>query len=123
MRISDWRSDVCSSDLQVLASLAETGRLIGVSASVAGTRPRLLKVRRGFSFALGAGIAAALLGAGPVHGGPPDLSPLEALCFRQPVEVHAATSGERRAGREEVRRWWSRWSAYLTKKTIHKNTI
>src|SRR3546814_2748281 len=89
MRISDWRSDVCSSDLQVLASLAETGRLIGVSASVAGTRPRLLKVRRGFSFALGAGIAAALLGAGPVHGGLPDLSPIDAVRSRQHVVVLA----------------------------------
>src|SRR3546814_3852708 len=74
---------------QVLASLAETGRLIGVSASVAGTRPRLLKVRRGFSFALGEGIAAALLGAGPVHGRLPDLSPIAAVRLRQHVEVLA----------------------------------
>src|SRR3546814_8485716 len=69
MRISDLISDVCSSYL--------------------GTRPRLLKVMRGFSFALVAGIAAALLGAGPVHGGLPDLSPIDAVRLRQHVEVLA----------------------------------
>src|SRR3546814_8584513 len=39
MRISDWSSDVCSSDLQALAKLAETARDGAPQAVIAAAKP------------------------------------------------------------------------------------
>src|SRR3546814_14536949 len=75
MRISDWSSDVCSSDLLMLAdkadyvaghSLGEYSALCGAQALDLATTSRLLKLRgRAMQAAVpvGEGAMAALLGA------------------------------------------------------------
>src|SRR3546814_3700509 len=85
MRISDWSSDVCSSDLSVAASSGKTG---------GGTRLRALRV-------VGAGLESASHRLLRIHR-------------RQAAERvdRLPRSEERRVGKECVSTCRSRWSPY-----------
>src|SRR3546814_11074404 len=89
MRISDWSSDVCSSDLGVLAAHADTG--IATPASLQAAFPAMART------ALAAGEVAAADSWG------------ERLLRR-------ARSEERRVGKECVSTCRSRWSPSHYKK-------
>src|SRR3546814_9997602 len=98
MRISDWSSDVCSSDLR--ATLSALGNDLE-GRRVADQRDRLVAVQEALQQALRMGILRQLLDA--------------ALAARhqQRVEVgRERRSEERRVGKECVSTCRSRWSPY-----------
>src|SRR3546814_2214185 len=82
MRISDWSSDVCSSDLAAAASAAALGKVDILVCS--------------------AGITGA---TAPVHEYPLD-------SWRRVIDINlnGLRSEERRVGKECVSTWRSRWS-------------
>src|SRR3546814_11002697 len=104
MRISDWSSDVCSSDLAI-AALARLGdvRVVELALQPAGGR-------RG----------------APLGGLHPDLeaAPREVASGRAaPAAPRPATrTDERRVGKERVSTCRSRWSPLHKKKQQHKQT-
>src|SRR3546814_18496427 len=103
MRISDWSSDVCASDLVSLdGSPSEARRLVPPQASTYG---------------LAAGKSTWLPPSATPSPAP--LSP-DAAHTVTPITA-AARSEERRAGKECVRTCRSRWSPYHYKK--NQNTI
>src|SRR3546814_9846628 len=89
MRISDWSSDVCSSDLILPVTLTRWRRKIDLVNSASAKRPSRTSPR--------------LRGPGPGSG-----SPL-AFALRR---VLSARSEERRVGKECVSTCRSRWSPY-----------
>src|SRR3546814_14494269 len=96
MRISDWSSDVCSSDL--------------ATATRASTTTACGRIWRGRGRDLGRGRDSAIVAASVKTDG--QHQPAVAL---QPVE---ARSEERRVGKECVSTCRSRWSPYHLKKKI-----
>src|SRR3546814_14610738 len=95
MRISDWSSDVCSSDLKAPRLLARAldvgkGRAIGPTLS----RPRG---------------ESCLLGRFDVDG-------RHLHFFLGRIDIHLGRSEERRVGKECVSTCRSRWSPYHEKK-------
>src|SRR3546814_14855314 len=110
MRISDWSSDVCSSDLRP-AERGEGGGTLCPSAAAAGAEAGCRGRRRG-----------ALLD--------PHRPPMtaRAVAYRPPGPVARAfmpsdaRSEERRVGQECVRTCRSRWSPYHYNKTTLKTT-
>src|SRR3546814_20008982 len=106
MRISDWSSDVCSSDLAVKAdAAAEIQRCrnaVDVHVADAG-----VNVVAAFAQLFERGrLHAVLFERAPDHGVEPDGRHLHALVF--PV----ARSEERRVGKEGVSTCRSRWPPY-----------
>src|SRR3546814_19814742 len=105
MRISDWSSDVCSSDLAFVE-----GHLADVVAVVEGRDAHLLKREHGFDVhAHGLlRLVAHALGVGSLLG----LPLLHAPADRQ-ITVHGVMrEEERRVGKEGVSTCRSRWSPY-----------
>src|SRR3546814_15767009 len=109
MRISDWSSDVCSSDLNV--SVAPSPR------SAAITIERATRARWDTAAALDAPVLPEVKtidstssGCGSASGGA-----AEALATR------SQRSEERRVGQECVSTGRSRWSPYPSKKKKHRN--
>src|SRR3546814_3091587 len=88
MRISDWSSDVCSSDLRFPAVDAVAAVHLGVEAADPGIDGR--RLGPGLGGDLGAAVVAALL----------------------EVPATAGRSEERRVGKECVSTCSSRWSPY-----------
>src|SRR3546814_3934744 len=99
MRISDWSSDVCSSDLGHERGDEESGGRQGLPgmADDAGVRGHLLQPAAGFLLAFQA----------PGHSGRPDGRGIPELAGRVPVDDR---SEERRVGKEWVSTCRSRWS-------------
>src|SRR3546814_17190736 len=109
MRISDWSSDVCSSDLAVNVGVNVTGEALrrdydAVLLACGALKPRDLDVPgralRGVHFAMDylTGATKHLLDASHENAGPP---------------INAAgRSDERRVGKECVGTCKSRWSPY-----------
>src|SRR3546814_17839530 len=97
MRISDWSSDVCSSDLAAAVARSAPAMIgaVLIAARVAPLRPLAL-----FAFLL-----VEALKIVPV-----------AVIFRRMVGAEIPRSGERRVGKEGVSTCRYRWSPYLTKK-------
>src|SRR3546814_13969836 len=111
MRISDWSSDVCSSDL-------EPGATVAVA-----DHARLARLRRRGPAQPGpavgdvhAGGAVMFLELGVEHlAGQRDAGidlPLHRARQPEPIAPHLARSEERRVGKECVRTCRSRWSPY-----------
>src|SRR3546814_16593124 len=102
MRISDWSSDVCSSDLLDLARQIEVARLGSAELARAGARQRAR--RHQFDYAVHARHRADTL---------PNLvaQPL-ALRIVGRAALDEYRSEERRVGKECVRQSRSRWSPY-----------
>src|SRR3546814_18015230 len=97
MRISDWSSDVCSSDLDVDAD------------------PNLRAIvlcSQGKTFCAGADFSKRDLNATATAGTGKHLYKEATRLFRSKKPVIAARSEERRVGQECVSTWRSRWSPY-----------
>src|SRR3546814_10996673 len=112
MRISDWSSDVCSSDLLFAATVAENGfdftALVAhdeprVGGRVGGKAARHLLARR---IADHHGVAAL---EAPLDGGAPRRQ--QRLALLQRLDGAGRTQ-ERRVGKECVSTCRSRWSPY-----------
>src|SRR3546814_19464473 len=97
MRISDWSSDVCSSDLIRLACLDRFLGRIDMDEVCA---------RRRYRQRADAGIAEQV----------------ERLAVRAEPLAHPSRSEERRVGKECVSKCRYRWSPYPTKKITTQNT-
>src|SRR3546814_14921937 len=97
MRISDWSSDVCSSDLRQIAARADRRPrgIVGVQVDAAARQ-------HGFVIVRFFGSAAEKIAQRRQPGG---------------------RSEERRVGKECVRTCRSRWSTYFSKKTINSITM
>src|SRR3546814_16847206 len=101
MRISDWSSDVCSSDLKLI----DTHNTYGFGKFAEGMTPRLEVVVRAFT------VVDAMLKTLAESG---QLNPEEyrqLLNSRQCI-YHTKRSAERRVGKECVSTCRSRWSPY-----------
>src|SRR3546814_19780394 len=107
MRISDWSSDVCSSDLLVIAgAVHDLHRRLGKTDHTRGAdRVGRENTARGIDRELAADRGFAGLGQ------------LPALAFLRETEVR---SEERRVGKECVSKCRSRWWQYTLKKKILK---
>src|SRR3546814_2131909 len=95
MRISDWSSDVCSSDLGGKLHRLAAGRSAQVQHSLARPCPKQAR-RKG--------------GGQILH--PPSALIITRQLFDTPAERHAHRSEERRVGKECVSTCRSRWSPY-----------
>src|SRR3546814_18264460 len=104
MRISDWSSDVCSSDLQVLDELPG-------DASGAGAAGDLPLARLGEQL-VARNVDAVCLGVALDHR--------EEGVLVAAVEAEPERSEERRVGKECVSTCRSRWSLYHEKKKTNK---
>src|SRR3546814_14940717 len=102
MRISDWSSDVCSSDLDALVSLLEIDAIKAIADQVGGLQRQFHDIAWRLLDAQGA--EAAL-------GETPAIAVLDDLPVR---------SEERRVGNECVSTCRSRWSPYHEKKKTKK---
>src|SRR3546814_17601962 len=136
MRISDWSSDVCSSDPGTDASLARAGRRRPIRAKLARQETiGSATAMTGSPSILAAGNVAVLTGAGSGFGRElallcaargmklvlADIQPaaLDAI-LDLPAGNYQLRSEERSVGKECVRTCRSRWSAYPEKKNITK---
>src|SRR3546814_15404131 len=104
MRISDWSSDVCSSDLCLLVLLALVASAIAGGMPNAGLIPAQLQATLGQDD--GASSISADGQALVVNGGPGD------TVARMHFTLPARRSEERRVGKECVSTCRSRWSRY-----------
>src|SRR3546814_21040664 len=103
MRISDWSSDVCSSDLTSCAAFMHDRVQQGDTLTI--SQPRNL-------FALARDARRSILFAGGI-GVTPILAMAERLAqIDAPFELHSCRSEERRVGKECVSTCRSRWSPY-----------
>src|SRR3546814_16697304 len=104
MRISDWSSDVCSSDLDDAQPAGEPG----------GEDQRLVQ------------LLAELMGAGAARRAGPGRVQLADVEGRERSDVlkigDVERSEERRVGKECVSTCRSRWSAYILKQKNNKTT-
>src|SRR3546814_11587024 len=105
MRISDWSSDVCSSDLLVCDEMQVTWYQAGVGSDTSSTARQAHRTQRVLA-AVGtdAGVRAAALGSRIV----------------KLFEGAFGRSEERRVGKECVSTCRSRWSPYHYKKNRKK---
>src|SRR3546814_17117377 len=127
MRISDWSSDVCSSDLFLCSqeySKKLSNRPVYVKASsIVSAIPgasELVAVRAGRAAYEQAGIGPEDIHVAELHdaSAPAELIHYENLCF---CAAGAARSEERRVGKECVSTCRSRGSPYHNKKKRHVN--
>src|SRR3546814_14574681 len=103
MRISDWSSDVCSSDLHAPGPLDKTAIVQVPQGAALGKAAALLEKA---GVLRDAGIFRRL----SRYLGSPD--PIRAGEFKIPAHASAARSEERRVGKECVSTCRSRWSPY-----------
>src|SRR3546814_3298802 len=102
MRISDWSSDVCSSDLDTYGGAAPHG-----GGAFSGKDPT--KVDRSAAY------AARYLAKNVVAAGLADKCTLQlsyAIGVSQPLSLYVDRSEERRVGKEWVSPGRARWSPY-----------
>src|SRR3546814_12877771 len=112
MRISDWSSDVCSSDLANSPLLLELLQRIGRMAELDGIAAIVAVPHAGLDDAYAAlGDAPVDLLCDPIEG---DLTAAIALSLQaaQSTLLHDIRSEERRVGKECVSTCRSRWSPY-----------
>src|SRR3546814_13409376 len=102
MRISDWSSDVCSSDLQLL-HVAAHRRSTAKRPAAINRDQCAVDVARGLAAEPQAAVGDVLLAAVALHRHGIDRCLLELRCWR---------SEERRVGKECVSTCRSRWSPY-----------
>src|SRR3546814_15218016 len=108
MRISDWSSDVCSSDLvaALLSQGAAPGRIMELDDGAPG----------GYGWGELVTVAERQLG-----------HPIRALAVPRPAQrLAAARSEERRVGKEGVstcRSWWSPYHEKKTREQHQRDTI
>src|SRR3546814_12113327 len=100
MRISDWSSDVCSSDLKEKGHGRFTPRINEVKIGVAGVLD---------DPAMTDGMIEALVAHEMGHWADPDL---DSAMFRSRIVCLPVRSEERRVGKECVSTCRSRWSPY-----------
>src|SRR3546814_17191115 len=124
MRISDWSSDVCSSDLHVLANLAQHARDLAARRFAALARRDVVIARALAGPGRAAGgdrrLRAAVVGGAALQGERVDALGLGmvgiAVHPRLQLAVLGAVGGgrseERRVGKEGVSMCRSRWSPY-----------
>src|SRR3546814_11773983 len=105
MRISDWSSDVCSSDLTLCPSIAPVGRGSGYASDAPPAITHPSAVGRGY-------VPDASPATTPPVGrvGPPYVTSMNDP--RLASLLHAVRSEARRVGKECVRQCKSRWSPY-----------
>src|SRR3546814_14786872 len=99
MRISDWSSDVCSSDLSALRRLPPTYRVVDTGLVDGGLTPGIEQEVGGFR-----------RGVGGADDGP--IIRADDTMNRGNRRVGRTRSEERRVGKECVRTCRSRWSPY-----------
>src|SRR3546814_20503296 len=103
MRISDWSSDVCSSDLRTLIGVDDTQADIALKVEPAGNGIEIeLAIARPHLFADREALIVRPSEAGPIL-------PRRAIRADELVE-NLVRSEERRVGKECVRTCRSRWS-------------
>src|SRR3546814_21162086 len=102
MRISDWSSDVCSSDLGIFVGVDHGLALAGLDGDRRDLVAEATGLERRRRLPLGGGGEAVLLLPG-------DLPPLRDVLGRV---AHMIRSEERRVGKECVSTCRSRWSPY-----------
>src|SRR3546814_13409759 len=115
MRISDWSSDVCSSDLHVMLRCSKTARPAAVRRTGVDTGTECGAILQQIAAVRGAvnGLMVEVL-EGHLRG---HLAPLQsgddgALDDVIPVlRSYLKRWEERRGGKEWVRKWKTRWSA------------
>src|SRR3546814_19752577 len=112
MRISDWSSDVCSSDLPSGAVGYLEAKVPAVGTHWIRTTDLAMIDEDGFIFHKGRGDGAILRGGFKV---------LPETIVQALTKHPAVRSEERRVGNECVRTWRSRWSSYTLKKKIKIN--
>src|SRR3546814_11704396 len=113
MRISDWSSDVCSSDLRALAGFAGAGTLLVALIVLSGLVNGLILVGFDNVGELGTSLYGQLLVIKLVlFGG--------MLVLAASNRFRLTRSEERRVGKECVSTCRSRWSLYHYKKTYIK---
>src|SRR3546814_15011460 len=116
MRISDWSSDVCSSDLVVQDGVA--GAPVRPVALPVGPAPALLRARRAERVEVDGDVAAIAPGVGEVDPAPRRRIVLQVAGGRRvdadeaDMRASAPRSEERRVGKECVSTCRSRWSPY-----------
>src|SRR3546814_18073182 len=114
MRISDWSSDVCSSDLQ--ASRPDQ-RERTQHAALRDERDHVVRLAKVCRTRGARGTRTVLLRGRDRMPRPGDL---DKDGLRQPRRVDVLSSEERRVGKGGVSTWRSRWSPYHSKKNTHK---
>src|SRR3546814_17949835 len=111
MRISDWSSDVCSSDLQLIVGPTGAGK--SVLLALLALQFRRYQGAQVYIFDKGLSARAAVLAMGGEHHA---LGETDTLAFQPLRDIHDATertkSDERCVGKECVRTGRSRWSTY-----------
>src|SRR3546814_13508566 len=120
MRISDWSSDVCSSDLHLDDLLPDAAGTLRGTLRLAGPRnaPDIEVDLTGSGLEYGDYAAASLVAKGrlPWHRGNGALAlsapGVNAGVALDSVQVDATRSEERRVGKECVSTCRSRWSTY-----------
>src|SRR3546814_14564972 len=129
MRISDWSSDVCSSDLLLMLIAVPIGLGMGVLPGLSGLSALAILLpfvygmepMAGLAFLLaghavvctGGSLTAIVLG---IPGAPSNAATvIDGVPMRDPTE-------ERRVGKECVSTCRSRWAPYNSKKKIIVNT-
>src|SRR3546814_21167663 len=126
MRISDWSSDVCSSDLVFVLPFVPTGPE-GAASRLARFRGREEQIQESLfgwhgiasnleDFGVGIALAVARTGADQHQ-----LADQIGIAVREALRAAAARSEERREGKECVSTCRSRWSTYHYKKKHRKN--
>src|SRR3546814_13702752 len=104
MRISDWSSDVCSSDLRGIHEAGEQWHRTDVEQACLGILPR----PRG--------------GLEKLHHRADDVTSLKRFAVRRSLKLASRGSEEGRVGKECVSTCRSRWSPYhLKKKQIERS--
>src|SRR3546814_11511809 len=103
MRISDWSSDVCSSDLRVMREYAEGGAklIVGEAFGVSREARRVADDYPEVAFLMG--------DSGKPHGS--NYAVFDNW-IHEPYYLMGVRSEERRVGKECVSRCRSRWSPY-----------
>src|SRR3546814_18083293 len=105
MRISDWSSDVCSSDLKLGAEARNEGTVTSVSDGIVRIYG-LADVMQGETIQLPASESGA-----------------DTYALALNLERDSVRSEERRVGKECVSTCRSRWSPYHSKKTHYRHNM
>src|SRR3546814_14253468 len=121
MRISDWSSDVCSSDLKRLNEVSGDGGVIDFSVGADADADESLRYLRNKGGAFGAIYSTQMSEMGLVHFPGPDQPNPNPVCSDIALQLADAVaselrSEERRVGRECVSTCRSRWSQCHYKK-------
>src|SRR3546814_16478841 len=119
MRISDWSSDVCSSDLKIPSlkpAFASDGAITAASsASISDGAAALVLTRADVAEKLGLAREARIVAAAAHAHAPALFTKAPVLAIRTVLENAGWRSAERRGGKECVRKCRSRWPPYHDK--------